>query len=286
MTRKPAVAGRFYPGTRDALAEAVDRLLKHGEDADRNLRTAPIRGVVVPHAGYRYSGPTAGRTFAAAARAGSLPNRFLILSPNHTGRGPAASIYPAGGSWRTPLGDAQIDTELTEALLAELPSLLEADVAAHEQEHGVEVELPFLQRLQPSFTFAAIVLRTRRPGQMASLGAAIARVLARAAAGGRPVLPVASTDMNHFASHEETLRKDGLALERLEALDPEGLLRVCSQHDISMCGVGPTAATLHALAPAGLARARLLEHCTSGDRDGSRARVVGYAGLLLEGAPT
>ncbi len=140
----------------------------------------------------------------------------------------------------------------------------------------MEVELPFIQTRRPDARLTAIVLGTREPVTMKALGVAIATVVEACS---DPVLVVASSDMNHFEDQKRTLAKDQLAIDRMLALDPEGLLQVCHSHSISMCGVGPAAAMLHAL---GRSRAELLDHCTSGDVSFDQGRVVGYAGLLFE----
>jgi hypothetical protein len=278
LVREPAVAGRFYPAGRAALERAVDRCL-----AEARARLGPggrpapraIPGVAAPHAGVSYSGAVAAAVFDRV----EIPARVLIIGPNHTGLGEDLSIFPPRAVWRMPQGDVEIDAELTEALLAHAPPGLVADQEAHRREHGIEVELPFLQRLATApFRIAAVVLGTRAPAVMRALGAAIARALADL---GDRVLVVASTDMNHFEDQETTLTKDQLAIDRMLALDAEGLLEVCRRERISMCGQGPTAATLHALGARGLDRAELVWHRTSGDRDGERERVVGYAGVLF-----
>jgi AmmeMemoRadiSam system protein B len=273
--RQPAVAGMFYPGTRSALERAVAECFERAatEAADTGPPRA-VPGVVVPHAGYTYSGKTAARVFQAV----DVPGRIMVLSPNHTGLGPALSIWPPAGAWRTPLGDVPVDAELTDALLEACP-LLRADETAHLREHGVEVELPFIQTRRPDARLTAVVLRTQAPETMKALGAAIATVVAACP---DPVLVVASSDMNHFEDQARTLEKDQLAIDRMLALDPDGLLDTCRRHSISMCGVGPTAAMLHALHTRGLSRAELLDHCTSADVSSDRSRVVGYAGLLFE----
>jgi len=272
ILRKPAVAGQFYPDAPGRLIDAIEGCVRDAGHPGETARHV-VPAVVAPHAGYRYSGAVAAKVFDGV----DLPRRVLVIGPNHTGLGPLMSIFPPNGVWRMPLGDVPIDRELTEALLDEHPDL-EPEQTAHVYEHGIEVELPFLQHLGDQPQIAAIVLRTRRPDRMRALGAAIARALARIE---EPVLLVASTDMNHFQDYETTLRKDQLAIDRMLAMDPDGLLETCDQEAISMCGAGPTAAVIHAILARGGGHAELLEHCTSGDRDGRRDRVVGYVGMRL-----
>ncbi len=262
--RTPAVAGLFYPKDPAALGRELDRFLKPGP-ARRAI------GIVAPHAGYSYSGATAGIVFGAV----EVPELVIVLSPNHTGLGPPMSIYP-GGIWKIPGGEIAIDGEAT-AQLVERVSALEAETLAHEEEHGVEVEVPFILRRNPMARLVAIVLGTQDFGRMEKLGAALAAVVAD-----RPsTLIVASSDMNHFEDDATTRAKDRLALDRLVALDERGLDDVCRRENISMCGRAPAVAMLVAAKKLGAKRAELLDYRTSADSSGDTARCVGYAGVRV-----
>src|SRR3954463_6723506 len=177
----PAVAGKFYPADPETLRRDVERYLSE------RVEKIAARGCVVPHAGYMYSGHVAGAVFARM----ELPERFVILCPNHTGRGEPLAIM-SRGAWQTPLGDAQIDRALAAELVAEF-DLLTEDAEAHRTEHALEVELPFLQVLEPRFTFVPIAIGTHRLDVLSALGQAIARVIARQK---DKVLVIASSDMN------------------------------------------------------------------------------------------
>ena len=264
--RRPAVAGRFYPGTESALRSSVDDLL-----TERSQRRAIA--VVAPHAGYVFSGATAGRVFSSVR----VPSRVIVLSPNHTGRGATLSVW-ADGTWSTPLGDVPIDTELCEALLAAEPQL-SADEEAHRREPAIEVELPFLQVLNPSFRLTPIVVGATRREVLTSLGESLARVIKEV---GEEVLIVSSTDMSHYVSAEVARFLDGKALERIEALDPVGLFDVVRNHSISMCGVMPTTVTLSAAVALGATESTVVEYTHSGVVSGDYAQVVGYAGVIIE----
>src|SRR5579871_1620983 len=131
--RHPAVAGRFYPGNRESLLDDVQSYLSPV------TQTIPALGCVAPHAGYIYSGPVAGAVYAAI----DVPDRCIVLCPNHTGRGLPLAIMCAG-AWETPLGRVPVDAELADALKQQCP-LLSEDAEAHRSEHAIEVQLPFLQ---------------------------------------------------------------------------------------------------------------------------------------------
>jgi len=264
--RHPAVAGQFYPGDPEQLLRDV-----------RRYSTAPgdklhARGCVVPHAGYMYSGHVAGAVFGRLA----LPLRFIILCPNHTGFGEPLAVM-SQGAWLTPLGEATIDTELAESLKKDLP-LLREDSLAHRSEHALEVQLPFLQELSPGFTFVPITVGTGQFEVLSALGIVIAKVIA---ASGSDVLVVASSDMNHYESDEETRVKDALAIEQMLTLNPRGLYDTVKFEHISMCGYGPAVAMLTAAQRLGATRAELIKYATSGDVSGDYDAVVGYAGIAV-----
>jgi AmmeMemoRadiSam system protein B len=259
--RPPAVAGLFYPRDSAALAREMDRCLRPG----------PARaaiGIVAPHAGYSYSGATAGIAFGAV----EVPRLVIVISPNHTGDGPPMSIYPRG-LWKTPAGEIPIDEEVS-ARLAKLDPELELETSAHESEHGVEVEIPFILRRNPESRLVAIVLATQDFAKMERLGAALAQV--------EGALLVASSDMNHFEDDATTRAKDRRALDRLVALDERGLDEVCRRERISMCGRAPAVAMLVAVKKLGARKAELLDYRTSADAGGDTERCVGYAAVRFD----
>lgn len=268
--RHAAVAGQFYPRDPDDLrTEArgfLDQACVVGEVP------VPAVGCIAPHAGYMYSGHVAGALFGRI----EVPERCIVLCPNHTGMGRALAIM-SEGAWETPLGAVAIDTELADALKRSLP-LLQEDLAAHRAEHAIEVELPFLQLRQPNLRFVPIALGTAQFEPLEKLGHAIAGVIA---AQKERVLIVASSDMNHYESDAVTRAKDHRAIERILSLDPRGLYDVVTQQNISMCGFGPAVAMLTAARRLGAKSAELVKYATSGDISGDRDMVVGYAGVVV-----
>ena len=266
MIRHAAVAGRFYPAHAEILAR----------DLSQYVRPAPRRlqalGCLVPHAGYMYSGHVAGAVYGAL----ELPSTYVILCPNHTGRGAPLAMY-AEGEWETPLGRVAVDRELAAQLRTACPSLSE-DALAHAGEHSLEVQLPFLQRLTPGFTFVPVAIGVGSFAPLENLGEALARVLP---AWPRPVLIVASSDMNHYEDDHTTRLKDQKAIDALLALDARALYDVVRRQNISMCGFGPAVAMLTAARRLGADRAELIRYATSGDISGDRSAVVGYAGIAV-----
>ena len=264
--RHPAVAGRFYPGDPKVLLRDVKSYVAAGGEKIAAL------GCVVPHAGYMYSGHVAGAVYARL----KLPRRYVILCPNHTGMGEPLAIMSAG-VWRTPLGEVKIDQALAAELMRSYRWLAE-DAGAHRSEHALEVQLPFLQALQPEFTFVPIALGTANYEVLASLGEAMATVLEGQK---EKTLIIASSDMNHYESDAITRIKDGKAIEKLLAMDARGLYEVVVGEDISMCGFGPAVSMLSAARRLGAKSAELVKYATSGDVSGDRSAVVGYAGIVV-----
>ncbi|MCA1989655.1 MAG: AmmeMemoRadiSam system protein B, partial [Desulfarculus sp.] len=266
MVRQPAVAGQFYPGRPQDLLAAVRQCL------DPEAVPSPARLAICPHAGYIYSGPTAGKTFSRVV----IPRRVIVVGPNHRGAGAAAAVM-SQGQWLTPLGPVPLDAELGQRLLAG-SRLLSEDARAHQMEHSLEVQVPFLQVLQPDLLLLPICLGWLDFDQCAEIGHDLAKAIAGL---GEPVLMVASTDMTHYESAAAARAKDSQALERVIALDPRGLYETVRGRGISMCGVLPTTTCLAAALELGAKSAELVEYTNSGAATGDFAQVVGYAGLIV-----
>ncbi len=261
--RSPVVAGQFYPADEESLRR---ELASYVVPAERER----YRGGLCPHAGYVYSGPTAGELFARL----DVPSVVVLLGPKHHGAGAPYAVWPAG-AWRTPLGDAPVNEEAAAALLDKCP-LLEADEAAHVPEHSLEVVVPFVQYVNPGATIVPVALGPMAAAAVRDTGAGIAAALEPF---GEDVVVVVSSDMTHYESADSAERKDALAIERLTALDADGLLQVVASHDISMCGVWPAAAALAALQAMGASAGTLIRYATSAEASGDYAHVVGYAAL-------
>jgi hypothetical protein len=231
---------------------------------------------MVPHAGYFYSGACAAHLYATVDRS---IRRVILLGVNHWARGHRAALSP-WDTWRTPSGAVPVDFDLNDFLQARIGFLMRNE-SAHAQEHSIEVQLPFLQRVLDDFSFIPISLSYLDRDECAKVGAVIAAACAAEASSGRKICILASSDLSHYLSPKETERLDYLALERVMALDATGLLKVVDKNKITMCGVLPTAVMLYAAKALGATQARLLKHCHSGDVAPMR-KVVGYASVLIE----
>lgn len=259
-TRPPAVAGSFYPGQRQALFETVARLLAAAPQA---AGEAAPKALVVPHAGYVYSGPT-----AAAAYARLLPwreqlHRVVLLGPVH--RVPVRGLaLPGAQAFATPLGEVAIDQEAV-AALGGLPRVV-VSPAAHALEHSLEVQLPFLQSVLADFQLLPLAVGDATPEE-------VAEVLARVW-GGPETLILVSSDLSHYLPYRQAQDQDRDTVERILQLD--GPL----DHQ-QACGGTPLSGLLLAAREHGL-KPQLLGLCNSGDTAGDRSRVVGYAAIAFE----
>ena len=266
MIRIPVVGDRFYPADPHRLRAEIARYVAE------EVKKKPAIAIMAPHAGYIYSGEVAGVTYSAV----KLPGTFVILCPNHTGVGSPAAIMTEG-VWRMPMGDVQVNDKLAEAILSN-SALLNEDHRAHLHEHSLEVQLPFIQYFVPEPTLIPISLMTQHWEELKNIGEAIAAGVKGFA---EEVMLVASSDMTHYESQEQAETKDRMAIDKMLALDPRGLLETVSSNDISMCGVGPMVATMVAAKELGASKVELVKYDTSGRVSGDFDQVVGYAGIVI-----
>lgn len=264
--RKPAVAGQFYPQTEASLNKMLSKLI------DIKSERQEVKGVIMPHAGYIYSGYVAGATISKV----DVKKTAIVLGTNHTGAGSSFSIMTKG-SWMTPLGEVKIDVEIAEAILKE-SILLEEDALSHLYEHSIEVEVPFLQYMRKDIKIVPMVISMSDIKTYQRLGKEISTGFKKI---GRSALFMASTDFTHYEPKEVAEEKDRLAIDAILALDEERLFDVVEKNNISMCGVAPTCTLISACKNLGAKKAGLVKYQTSGDVSGDYTSVVGYAGLLI-----
>jgi MEMO1 family protein len=266
MARQPAVADRFYPGSRTALTREVQNLI--GTQTDRKQKAL---AVVSPHAGYIYSGGVAAETLSQVI----VPETVLIMGPNHHGRG--AEIALSTTTWQMPMGDVPIDTDLAERLLGR-SQIITRDEVAHRFEHSLEVQVPFLQEMQKNLAIVPLVISHISYPTCEKVAATLAECIKES---GKDVLIVASSDMTHYESRKVATKKDSLALDKLLALDPAGLFNTIVAERITMCGFIPATIALLASIQLGARRADLVRYTDSGEVSGDTDQVVGYAGVII-----
>jgi AmmeMemoRadiSam system protein B len=273
--RKPAVSGMFYAGNAEELEEQIEWCYKH-ELGPGVVPKADEQGprkvvaIVVPHAGYYYSGPVAAHAYKELACDGPF-DTAVILGPNHTGYGYPVSVW-ADGDWTTPLGEVQINRELAQNLLG---NVIQADEMAHVREHSVEVQLPWLQYLYKKAKIVPITMLAQDPDTARTVGEAISRV-------NDNLVIIASSDFTHYEPHSVAVQKDASVIEAITALDEEELYRRCERLNCTMCGYGPIAAAIVAAKEMKAKKACLLKYATSGDTSGDFSRVVGYGSIVIK----
>ena len=266
MIRNPVVSGQFYPESPDQLRAMIKGFV------DEKAVKAEVIGLVSPHAGYIYSGPVAGAVMSRV----KFKATFVIMGPNHTGMGKPLSIMTQG-TWKTPLGEVEIDSELGKRILA-TSSHLQEDYVAHQHEHSIEVQLPFLQYFKRDIKLVPIMLAYSSLATYKEIGKELARAIKDLNKG---VVIIASSDMTHYESQQSAERKDTQAIEAILDLNEDELFRRVDELNISMCGYAPTVSLISAAKELGATGAELVRYQTSGDVTGDYSAVVGYAGIII-----
>ncbi len=266
--RPPAVAGAFYPG----IAADLSRLI--GDLFNANQTVAEFwPAVMMPHAGLKYSGKIAAQTIQRVI----VPDTVIIIGPKHTRLGVEWAVAPHE-QWSLPGITLASDPQLAKELCDAIPGL-QLDAAAHQQEHAIEVELPFIAQLNPRARVVGITIGGGSLQACKEFATGLANVLRSRTP--RPLL-IISSDMNHYANDAQTRQLDELAIESLEKLDPDLVYEVVTRHGISMCGVLPAVIVLETLRQlASLTKCQRVAYATSADATGESDRVVGYAGMLF-----
>jgi hypothetical protein len=266
--RPAAVAGTWYPGTAGALARDVDGYVQLAPD----WTGGPIDAVIAPHAGLMFSGPVGAHAYRAAA---SQPFDVVVLvGPSHFVAFDGVSIFPEG-AFATPLGDAIVDEDLSRAIMAS--PVVRAMPAAHQREHSLEMQLPFVRRLFPAAKIVPLVMGYQTRETILALAEALA-----SACRGRRALLVASTDLSHYFDAETAQQLDRRVQSHVAALDADGLLGAFEEYPehergrYVACGGGAAIAVMMAARQLGATDARILKYAHSGEVSGDYSGVVGY----------
>jgi hypothetical protein len=288
--RKAAVAGQFYERKKEDLEERIkDCFLDRrgpGELPEINQGEKEVKGVVVPHAGYIFSGAIAAQSYYLISQHG-FADTFLILGPNHSGMGSGVSVMTEG-QWETPLGSTSINQPLARQLHR---GIIDADETAHKYEHSIEVQLPFLQFAagNKKFDFVPLCMGMQDFETSQEVGEILAEAVQKAS---QHIVIVASSDFSHVgfnymsmppagtSVNEYAKKQDRRAIEKILQLDPQGLIDTIHNHNITMCGYGPVAAMLVAARILGAEKAELLKYGSSYEvQPGSSC--VGYGALAV-----
>jgi AmmeMemoRadiSam system protein B/AmmeMemoRadiSam system protein A len=271
--RESVIAGSWYPGSPQQLTQEVARYLDEARVEGLN---GELVALIVPHAGYMYSGQVAAHAYKLLL--GQPFDRVLIVAPSHRAHFEGASIYNLGG-FRTPLGVVPLDHQVVDELMQQ-PAQIAYIPQAHSQEHSLEIQLPFLQMVLKDFRMTPIVMGEQSLANCRKLAAAIARVCQ-----GKKVLLVASTDLSHFHPYEEAKGLDQVVIDRVAAFDPQGLDEDLRRGACEACGGGPMISVMLAAQQLGANRSKILHHANSGDVTGDKRGVVGYLSAALLANP-
>jgi hypothetical protein len=288
--RTAVVAGQFYKGTQEGLTNQLkDCFLErrgYGTLPQIQKKTPSVKGLVVPHAGYQFSGPIASHAYATLAHHG-FADTFIVLGPNHTGQGSGVSVITEG-AWQTPLGDVPINSSLAKKLHT---GIIDSDNGAHRYEHSIEVQLPFLQFISEDrfFDFVPLCMMMQDYETAVEVGTLLAKVCETA---NKNVCIIASSDFSHAGFNYRSMppegmrvdtyaeQQDTLAIEQILKLDPKGLITTVHEHAISMCGSGPVAAMLVATTKLSATKAELLKYGNSYEVYPNTS-CVGYGALQV-----
>ena len=262
--RTPAVAGQFYPESKNDLLLHLSRCFE-----GLSVKEKEVLGCVVPHAGYIYSGKTAACVYAVLPRA----DTYVLIGPNHTGYGTPVSV--SREIWSTPLGEVRSDTELIDALPG---TIIYIDEAAHIYEHSIEVQLPFLQYRFNEFEIVSICMGLQDEETALDVGSEIAEAVLRV---NKKVVIIASSDFTHYRPDDVARKNDTYFVKPVLGLDISEFYRRLKERNASVCGSGPIAAMLAASRHLGASKAVLQKYSTSGDTTGDVSAVVGYAGIIV-----
>jgi len=269
--RRAAVAGSWYPGSADAIRAEVDGYLKAAGDADVPGRLVAL---LSPHAGLRYSGPVAAHGYALLR--GRSPLTAVLVGPSHREAFDGIAVY-GHGAWETPLGRVPIDERLAEALIARDGSFFD-DAIVHREEHSLEMQLPFLQKLVEDLHIVPAMMGTQSRDQVERAAEAIAA----AVAGRDDVILVASSDLSHYETAAVANELDAVAVEQIGRFEADALMDRLERHQNVACGGGPLVAVMKAARALGADRATVLRYADSGDvPPGDKDHVVGYLSAAL-----
>lgn len=288
--RNAVVAGQFYPGSEKSLRQQIEDCFLdkrgYGKLPVVQKMRGSLKGLVVPHAGFVYSGAIASHAYGRLAEQG-FAETFIILGPNHTGMGSGVSVMTQG-AWKTPLGLVSLDESLAQSIAT---GIIDQDASAHTYEHSIEVQLPFLQYLGRgrTFEFVPVCMMMQDYETVQDVGAILAKALQSSK---KNIILVASSDFSHAGFNyrsapppgmrvdEYAKKQDTLALQEILALDPQGLIETVEQHAITMCGSGPVAVMLLVAKILGASTAELLKYGTSYEVHPDSS-CVGYGAIAV-----
>jgi MEMO1 family protein len=274
--REPAVSGIFYPKTANELNINLQSLFRDSNFGPGKLPPSTskdrIYGMVCPHAGYMYSGAVAANGYYELSS--SKFESAIIIGPNHYGLGSDIALMNKG-SWKTPLGEINIDLELAQEIYQNC-ELANIDELAHSRDHCIEVQLPFLQYIREKFEIVPIILVNQGKNTCIKLGNGIYESIKK-----RNLISIASSDLTHYEPNSQAHEKDNLLISAILSLDIEKFYSVLLSFNVTACGYGAIATVMEISKMMGATKGKLLKYATSGDVAGDDKSVVGYSSILF-----
>ena len=273
MIREPVVAGQFYPERKEDLENVIKNCMNHkyGPGSRTALSDERVFGIICPHAGYVYSGPTACHSYKSIAS--QNPDLVIIIGPNHFGIGrDAATMVDA--QWQTPLGTVQVDSESAKQI-SKISRFIEIDEYSHSQDHSLEVQIPMLQEILPNdFQILPIILRAQHMEIAMDVGNAVYEIAKR-----KNAIIVASSDFTHYEENAFAHQQDMALIEPILEMDVDEFYHVLRERRVTACGYGAMASAIIACKNLGATKGELLSYATSGDVSGDTGSVVGYGAI-------
>jgi len=273
MIRKPVVAGQFYPGRKDDLKNMIKTCIEHkyGPGSQPIKSSQKVFGIICPHAGYVYSGPTACHSYKSISS--QNPELAIVIGPNHFGVGKDAATM-VDAQWETPLGMVQVDSESAKEI-AEKSKFIEIDEYSHSQDHSLEVQIPMLQSiLSNEFQILPIILRAQDIETARDVGNAVYEIAKK-----KNAIIVASSDFTHYEENSFAHLQDKALIEPILEMNIERFYQVLIEKRVTACGYGAMASAMIACKNLGATKGELLSYATSGDVSGDTESVVGYGAI-------
>ena len=271
MIREPAVSGTFYPGNAEALAHDIEQYLSQAAPPEIK---GEIKGLIAPYAGYMYSGPVAAWGYKALS--GHRYDTVIVIAPSHRSYFSVAAILKRGG-YRTPLGVVEIDEEFAADLLKQGGPIV-SDLHAHQDEHSLEVQVPFLQYVLKDFRMVPLIMGAHDVDLCEELASALFRAIEGST---KRFLVVGSTDLSHYYPYRHAIELDGHVVARLNSFDVQGLIQDLASEKCEACGAGPIITTMMLSRQLGADAGKVLKYANSGDVSGDKSTVVGYVSSVF-----
>lgn len=267
--RRSVIAGTWYPGSPKILRADIENFLRNVPDEEIEGK---IAGLIVPHAGYMYSGQVA--AYAYKTIKGESFDAIVVIGPSHRTFFHGISLYNKGG-YETPLGVIPVDVGLANDIMAQ-STMISHMPAPHAQEHSIEIQLPFLQVSLGAFQFVPVIMGEQDHQTCETLAKSIVDGV-----GKRRVLIVGSSDLSHFHTYEKAIKLDSLVLKHIEQMDDRGLIKDLEGNVCEACGGGPAAVAMMVSGKLGAKKVKIVKYANSGDVTGDRKSVVGYASVVF-----